>query len=302
MVDCGGIFFLQPSLSDHPAHHSMHDSHVMRVAWAPDATAMASTTADGHVRLWALSWAGTALRSLSTLSGFPYPVEAVAFGPAEEEKDDKPEVEPGHIIIVGIGARNLLAVASGPEIHVRVGFMYDSGAVLSGHKLPIRTLAFSKHDPGMLVSGCAEGLAVVWRRRGKDAAASESWQVDRTIRAVDEDALFPGLRAVAMSPHDADIAVSSEIGRLWTPDLLATGGGDGAVRLWRISTGELVHEMLGHTDEVFALAFSPHDPNVLASGSADGSVSGSLADGATRQLPRCRATPAAIGFVVHKRF
>ena len=61
-------------------------------------------------------------------------------------------------------------------------------------------------------------------------------------------------------------------------DILAVGRADGTIRLWNISTPELLHTLggrtgtiEGHTDVIFTLAFSP-DGNKLASGSADGTV------------------------------
>jgi len=53
--------------------------------------------------------------------------------------------------------------------------------------------------------------------------------------------------------------------------VLAAGGGDGAVRLWNLDRGELVHTLLGHEKRVTGVAFRPQD-DILASISADNSV------------------------------
>ena len=49
-----------------------------------------------------------------------------------------------------------------------------------------------------------------------------------------------------------------------TGRLLATGGGDHAIRIWDVETLEQQAELIGHTDDVHAVAFSP-DRQVLVS-------------------------------------
>jgi WD40 repeat protein len=53
--------------------------------------------------------------------------------------------------------------------------------------------------------------------------------------------------------------------------LLATGGGNGMVRLWAASTGQPLATLQGHAGGVWGLALSA-DSHLLASGGEDGTV------------------------------
>jgi WD40 repeat protein len=54
--------------------------------------------------------------------------------------------------------------------------------------------------------------------------------------------------------------------------MIASGGADDVVRLWDADTGKLLGELIGHSDYVQAVVFSPVDQNVLVSGGRDGKL------------------------------
>jgi len=54
-------------------------------------------------------------------------------------------------------------------------------------------------------------------------------------------------------------------------DLLATTGGDGAIKLWSVSTGRPLHRLDGRTAWLSSVVFSPNG-KILAATGGDGDV------------------------------
>ncbi|WP_322779093.1 TIR domain-containing protein, partial [Frankia sp. Cas4] len=88
----------------------------------------------------------------------------------------------------------------------------------------------------------------------------------------------PELAAAAVAGRDpAQVMLRSAASPVWSvgfsPDdtMIASGGGDGSVRLWETATGRELRTLTGHTGGVRSVGFSP-DGTMIASGGGDGSV------------------------------
>jgi WD40 repeat protein len=71
--------------------------------------------------------------------------------------------------------------------------------------------------------------------------------------------------------HTGDISGFMSVA--WSPNgqILASGGHNGTIQLWRVSDGRLIRTLEGHTSTVNSVAWSP-DGHTLASGSSDSTV------------------------------
>ncbi len=122
---------------------------------------------------------------------------------------------------------------------------------IQGHARTVTDLAFS-HDGQRLVSASADMTVRLW--------SVATGKLERQWDSRTPDWHTGWVEAVAVSPDGK---------------FLATGSRDTTVKLWDLTTKTtkaLPRTLWGHSDTVTALAFSPADKNLLASGSTDGSI------------------------------
>jgi WD40 repeat protein len=240
-----------------------HRDEVRCLAFAADGRLLASASADGTARLWDV-WAG---KSLGVLAGHAGPINCLAL------------------------ARDGRALATGGrDKAVRLWHLptLETATELAGHDESIMALALTP-DGRWLATGDADGALQIWDARhsrarqtpeGHEAAiiAMETTPdsgalitacVDGTVRVWD---LPDGDLRRTLTGHVYDrpqaalaLAVSSD------GEMLATGGEDGLIHLYRLPHGQPIGCMRDHRESVNCLAFTPGG-GVLMSGGGDNSV------------------------------
>jgi glucose repression regulatory protein TUP1 len=121
----------------------------------------------------------------------------------------------------------------------RIARIYD------GHAQDIYSLQYSR-DGRFIVSGSGDGTARVWDMTAEPGMPSALTRV----LSIDEPDVDGGVTSVAISPD----------GRL-----VAAGSLDTAVRIWDVSTGALLHKLLGHKNSVYSVIFNPDGSGLISS-------------------------------------
>ena len=227
---------------------------------APDGSWLASGGRDGTVRIWDVATG----QERAVLTGHTGEVEAVAVAP------DGSWLASGS----GDGTVRIWDVATGQE-----------RAVLTGHtggwlRWRWRRMAAgwppaaAGRDGADLGRGHRAGTGhpgqatpARWRRwRWRRMAAG--WPPAARTGRCGSGMRPPGRNGAILTGHTGEVeAVAVAPDGSW----LASGGGDGTVRIWDVATGQERAVLTGHTGGVMAVAVAP-DGSWLASGGGDGTV------------------------------
>ncbi len=134
---------------------------------------------------------------------------------------------------------------------------------LKGHSSMVHAIAISP-DGQFLASGSNDKTIKLWQlSTGKLVRQLGRWFSGHSSM----------VHSLAFSPISLNASYQGESGKSATPadlnsGILASGSWDNTIKLWDFNTGKEIRTLIGHTNWVNSVAFSP-DGKLLVSGSAD---------------------------------
>ncbi len=224
-----------------------HNGAVNAVAFVPESTLALAAGDDGAVALWDLGAGRLAHRF---------------------------EGHEGKIVGLAVSADGRWAASASWDRTVRIWNLAkrEPGPVLSGHQGPVNAVAFSA-DGALVYSASADGTIGLWSRADgafQRPLVRHGWGINALARLPDGQAgrerlVFGGLNgSVAMIDGETGDAVAElpaherpvlALAVLEKPGLIATGSGDGLIRVLRVGDGSLIEEYRNPYGPVWALAF-----------------------------------------------
>jgi WD40 repeat protein len=291
------------SMTYHPLVGHVNGIGLNSIDFSPDGKLLATGARDETVRLWNV----TTKETVKVLASHVGRVDGVAFSPdgtmiAACGMDSyiwlwnvARGAEEGEFI--GHESTVYTAVFS-PDGQTLASGSYDNNIILwnvtsrdkmlplAGHNAAVHSVAFSP-DGKLLVSGSWDTTVRLWNvTEGKELSVSPLTHHTNAVKQV----IFSLDGTVVIS---GSIPPDSEI-RLWnltsgteilptlrghsfdvsslalSPDgsLLASGSWDSTIKIWNITSGQLLRTLTGHVGRVFSVAFSP-DGQLIASGGWD---------------------------------
>ncbi|CAA7406705.1 unnamed protein product [Spirodela intermedia] len=200
-------------------------------------------------------------------------------------------VDDYYLNLMDWGSKNILALALGDSLYLWNATSGDVEELLtsdSDESQPAsvawssdgRTLAVGFTDSTVQIWDTAAARQVRVLRGHRDRVSSLSWNCNllssgsRDASIINHDVRAGASSASRFQGHSSEVC-----GLRWSAggNLLASGGNDNRVFVWEAPnrrSSRHLHRLHGHSAAVRALAWSPHQPNLLASGggTADRSI------------------------------
>nr|XP_012997051.1 PH-interacting protein [Cavia porcellus] len=206
---------------------------------------LSSTGADGTICFW--------LWDAGTLKINPRPAKFT----------ERPR--PGVQMICSSFSAGGMFLATGSTDHIIRVYFFGSGqpekiSELEFHTDKVDSIQFS-NTSNRFVSGSRDGTARIWqfkRREWKSILLDMATRpAGQTLQGIEDKITKMKVTMVAWDRHDNNVI---------------TAVNNMTLKVWNSYTGQLIHVLMGHEDEVFVLEPHPFDPRVLFSAGHDGNV------------------------------
>uniref|UniRef100_A0A8C0ESN8 PH-interacting protein n=1 Tax=Bubo bubo TaxID=30461 RepID=A0A8C0ESN8_BUBBB len=206
---------------------------------------LSSTGADGTICFW--------LWDAGTLKINPRPTKFT----------ERPR--PGVQMICSSFSAGGMFLATGSTDHIIRVYFFGSGqpekiSELEFHTDKVDSIQFS-NSSSRFVSGSRDGTARIWqfkRREWKSILLDMATRpAGQSLQGVEDKITKLKVTMVAWDRHDNSVI---------------TAVNNMTLKVWNSFTGQLIHILMGHEDEVFVLEPHPFDPRVLFSAGHDGNV------------------------------
>lgn len=205
---------------------------------------MVSTGADGTVCFW------------------QWDLESLKFSPRPLKFTEKPR--PGVQMLCSSFSVGGMFLATGSTDHViRMYFLgFDAPekiAELESHTDKVDSIQFCNNGDRFL-SGSRDGTARIWRfeqLEWRSILLDMSARISGDTSSEEERFMKPKVTMIAWNQDDSTVV---------------TAVNDHVLKVWSSYTGQLLHNLLGHADEVFVLETHPFDSRIMLSAGHDGSI------------------------------
>ncbi|XP_075398401.1 bromodomain and WD repeat-containing protein 1 isoform X2 [Tenrec ecaudatus] len=205
---------------------------------------MVSTGADGTVCFW------------------QWDLESLKFSPRPLKFTEKPR--PGVQMLCSSFSVGGMFLATGSTDHViRMYFLGfeapEKIAELESHTDKVDSIQFCNNGDRFL-SGSRDGTARIWRfeqLEWRSILLDMATRMSGDLSSEEERFIKPKVTMIAWNQNDS---------------IVVTAVNDHVLKAWNSYTGQLLHNLLGHADEVFVLETHPFDSRIMLSAGHDGSI------------------------------